>query len=479
MKKLLLVFFAVILLVSCKKNISILNEEYKRPLTAIPSMLFANAQKELADAVATPDINLSVFRLIAQHWTQTTYFDESKYNFDRRQVAEGWWGLLYRDVLRDLDETKRLTTAQDTVLVNPKIQKNQLALAEILEVYTYAILVNTFGNIPYTEALNINILNPKYDDAKTIYYDLLARLDKALSNLDPAEESFGASDLLFGGNIASWEKFGNSLKLKLGMILADSDPTKAQQIVDQAAPNVIQSNAENAAFHYLATPPNTNPTYDYLITNGRRGDYVPSKTIIDTMLLFQDARISKYFRKAPNGTYSGGVVGKANTYSDLSKLTAIILQPTFEALLMDYSEVEFLLSEAKARGWAPGVVGTARDHYNKAIEASILYWGGTVTDYTNYIAQPSVGGTITALNYKQKIGTQKWIALYNRGFDAWTEIRRLDYPKLPDPLDKVSDFPVRLRYPTQEQTLNGANYSQAAAAIGGDRLTTKLFWDKN
>ncbi|HMW75563.1 MAG TPA: SusD/RagB family nutrient-binding outer membrane lipoprotein, partial [Saprospiraceae bacterium] len=65
-----------------------------------------------------------------------------------------------------------------------------------------------------------------------------------------------------------------------------------------------------------------------------------------------------------------------------------------------------------------------------------------------------------------------------RGFDAWTEIRRLDYPVLPAPADPVTDFPVRYTYPVQEQNLNTAKWTEAAAAIGGDDVTTKLFWDK-
>lgn len=81
--------------------------------------------------------------------------------------------------------------------------------------------------------------------------------------------------------------------------------------------------------------------------------------------------------------------------------------------------------------------------------------------------------------YKQKIGTQKWIALYNRGFEAWTEWRRLDYPVLTAPADALSDIPVRYTYPVQEQNLNTANYDDAVSAIGSDKVTTKIFWDVN
>jgi Susd and RagB outer membrane lipoprotein len=68
--------------------------------------------------------------------------------------------------------------------------------------------------------------------------------------------------------------------------------------------------------------------------------------------------------------------------------------------------------------------------------------------------------------------------LYNRGLEAWTEWRRLDYPVLVAPVDALSEIPVRYTYPVQEQNLNVTNYTEAASAIGGDEVTTKIFWDK-
>ena len=71
-----------------------------------------------------------------------------------------------------------------------------------------------------------------------------------------------------------------------------------------------------------------------------------------------------------------------------------------------------------------------------------------------------------------------WVALYNIGFEGWTSWRRLDFPMLVAPPDAVSGIPVRFTYPIIEQTLNAASYQSASAAIGGDAVETKLFWDK-
>ena len=155
-----------------------------------------------------------------------------------------------------------------------------------------------------------------------------------------------------------------------------------------------------------------------------------------------------------------------------------IADPTFEALLLDYSEVRFLLAEAVERGFS--VPGTAQEHYNAAVTASITYWGRTQAEATAYLAQPAVNYATAPGDWRQKIGTQKWIALYNRGFDAWLEWRRLDAPNLQPPTGEgVGNLtiPTRLIYPINEQTLNGANRAAAATAIGGDLRETKLFWD--
>jgi hypothetical protein len=189
-----------------------------------------------------------------------------------------------------------------------------------------------------------------------------------------------------------------------------------------------------------------------------------------------DPRLPKYFTPI-NGAFVGGTYGTSNNYTLFSKPAAQIIDPEFRGVLLDYAEVEFLLAEAVERGFNVG--GTAADHYNMAVTASILDWGGTATQATEYLAKPQVNYATGGANFKEKIGVQKWIALYNRGWDAWTEWRRLDYPQLQAPADAFSpSVPVRLTYPVLEQTLNPTNYSQAVSSMGQDVLTTKLFWDK-
>jgi len=104
--------------------------------------------------------------------------------------------------------------------------------------------------------------------------------------------------------------------------------------------------------------------------------------------------------------------------------------------------------------------------------------GGSAGDAATYLAQPSVAYSTAAGAYKQKIGFQKWIAMFNRPFEGWTELRRLDFPVLTAPVAAKSGFPNRFTFPGNEQQLNGTNYTDAATKVGGDKVETKLFWDK-
>lgn len=265
------------------------------------------------------------------------------------------------------------------------------------------------------------------------------------------------------------------------MVLADVDNSKTKVLVEQAAPNVFTSNADNARFPYLASPPNYNQIAANLNPDfSTRQDYVIAGALVDAMNARNDPRRPFYFTTV-NGQYIGGNYGFANAYADFSHVSDKIMAPDFEALLLDYSEVEFLLAEAIERGYAVG--GTAEEHYNAAITASILYWGGTSGEATTYLSQPGVAYSTAGGTYKEKIGIQKWIALNNRGIDAWIEWRKFDYPVLLPPsggsVPVGLQIPVRLIYPINEQTLNGENRNAASTSIGGDVATTKLWWDVN
>ena len=474
MKKIFLTLLGFVLVTAgCKKNITNLNIDPKNPSSAPSYALFTNAQHTLVNTLTSSNVNLNIFRLIVQYWQETTYTDESNYDLGTRSINDAVWNALYRDVLRDLQEAKTLIPKD---VLDANVQKNEIAIADIMQIVTWYYLVTTYGNIPYSEALNIDNTFPKYDDAKTIYNDLLTRLDADIAALSTSAGSYAAADIIYGGNVAAWKKFANSFKVKMGMTIADDNNAKAKTTVESAvASGVFTSNADNAEFAYLSSPPNTNPIWVDLVQSGRK-DFIASEAIIEEMKNLDDPRLDDYFTEDAVGDYSGAVAGAGGNYATFSKPDETITAPDFPALLLDYSETEFFLAEAVERGYNVG--GTAQQHYNNAITASVVYWGGTVAEANAYLSQPIINYATAPGTYKQKIGVQKWIALYNKGWDAWIEWRRLDYPQLTPAVDAQSVIPLRYPYPVNEQNVNGTNYEDAAAAIGGDLVSTRLWWDK-
>lgn len=476
MKRIYLILLVLIgITTSCTKNFEQFNTDTKRASVVPGGFLFANAQKAYADQESNTGVNVNEFMQWSQYWTATTYTDETNYDIVNRTVAGTVFRIYYRDILRDLKEAKDLIAAEpaigETALAN---QKNRIAIADMMQVLVYSQLVNIYGDVPYTEALDITNIYPKYDDGLTMYKDMLSRLTADVADLDEAAGSFGSDDLYMGGDVAMWKKFGNTLKVRLGITLADVDDAAAKAAVEAAYAGTFAA-GENCQLVYEG---GANSNFFYLdLVNSGRDDFVGANTLIDMLTSLGDPRIGKYFDNNVE-PYLGGPYGESNPFPAYSHVAPAIIDATFPAVIADYTEVEFYLAEAAARGYSVG--GTAEEYYNAGITSSILRWGGTQAEVDAYLAKPEVAYNSEG-NWKQQIGTQAWLAFYTRGLIGFTSWRRLDFPILNAPSSLEGDYngiPKRYTYPINEQTLNPESYSAAAAAIGGDNLTTPLFWDK-
>jgi hypothetical protein len=477
MKKYLIALLPIVMLGACTKDITSLNTNPKLYPTVPATTLFTQAEHVFVNTHTSANVNLNIFRLIEQQWQETTYNDESLYNINGRSINAGVWNSYYRDVLNNLKLAKDAIPT-DASIPSADVKKNDIAIADILQVHAFYYLVTTFGNIPYSQAFDPKNNFPKYDDAVTVYKDLLTRLNADIAALNTGAASYGAADVIYKGDITKWKKFANTLKLKMGMTISDSDAATAKTTVESAvAGGVFTGNVDNATFAYLGATPNTNPIWVDLVQSGRT-DFVACSTLTDQLNATLDPRGSKYFTDTPPAL-KGALPGAKANYDNFSHVSATITATTFPGLILDYAETEFYLAEAVEKGYTVG--GTAAGHYAAGVQASFDYWGAGSA--TAYLALPSVA--YSSANYKQLLGFQKWLADYNRGWDAWIETRRLDYPQLKAPskavggFDATTPFPVRFNYPIAESNVNGANYKAASAAIGGDVVTSKLFFDKN
>jgi hypothetical protein len=481
-----LLLVVIALLASCTDKFAEYNTDTKNPSEVEGEWLFSNAEKTLSDQISSTNVNNNVWKLWAQYWTETTYTDEANYDIVNRTIADWtfyyyYTGAVSNDgVLSDLQRAKELITAETpSSAEGTTTQQNKLYIIDLLQVYSYERLVDIFGSVPYTEALDINNIHPKYDDGMSIYQDLITRVKADIAGLDESGDSYGSADLYYGGDVAAWKKFAYTLQVKLGITLADADPALAQSTVESAYENAFSSSDDDCLMPYLTNTPNTNTLYEDLVLSGRH-DFVPANTIVDIMNNLSDPRLPLYFTKH-DGVYVGGDYGESSPFDNYSHVSDKLLDPTFPGFLLTYTELQFYLAEAAARGYNVGK--SAEEYYNEGIKSSIMWWGGTADEATAYLENPSVNYA-SAVNstgsWKEVIGTQSWLASYTRGLVGYTTWRRLDYPifNLAPTIDSYDQIPVRFTFPINEQTLNKDNYEAAATAIGGDLLTTKIFWDK-
>ena len=496
-KSLIILSLSFFSFISCVDDSDNYNDDRDKPYEVPAESLLTNAQKSLVDQMTTPSVNLNVFRFFEKYWATTDYPSDAIFNFlGTRKVPDNHWTELYTDVLGDLESAKQAVASETkpstmTQADFDKIQSNKTAIIDILQIYTFQILVDSFGDIPYSESLDPSNVLPKYDDDAEIYPQLIDRLNNDISKLDESYNSFSSGDYILEGDVSKWKLFANSLKIKLGINLADINGGLAKTTVEAAYnAGVIVDNSQNISFDYPSGAPNYNPIYANVIASGRN-DYVGEETIINYMNNLGDSRISAYFTylknldESPildengNFVYEGGILGESNDYPpSVSGPGEMMTAPDFPSFLFDAAEINFYLAEAAARGYSVGA--TPEFYYNAAITASFEQWN--VEGISSYLSNPEVNYATAPGSWKQKIGMQAWVAMYNRGFESWNFNRRLDYPMLETPNAVPAaegKTPTRMTYPIAEQTVNEANWTAASTAIGGDKLTTKIFWDVN
>jgi len=206
MKKFIIIAFILIGAISCTNDFSAWNVDPKQATEIPASTLFSNAEITLVRTVK----GNGFFSNLAQYWTATTYPEVSNYDVRAGGDATGsFWNSLFIGVLIDLKESTKILTAETATLAPALLlkNKNQLAVVSILEVYTYHVLVDVFGDVPFTEALDIENPSPKYDNDTDIYVALFTKLDGAIANLNETAGSFGGADFIYNGDVSSWKKF--------------------------------------------------------------------------------------------------------------------------------------------------------------------------------------------------------------------------------------------------------------------------------
>lgn len=470
--KLIIGALAVISLSSCQRDLLSLNENPKQPAILPSETLLAMGQQQFFYYTHTGSVNFNNYRFFVQQWAETTYTDETNYDLITRNQPRNHWNRMYVYSLNNYETAKKNLVAEP--VASEVIRTNMNATLEISQIVVWENLVNTYGDIPYFDALKADEGNfaPKYDDDKAIYTDLLSRITAVVATINESADGYGSGDLVYGGDMTKWKHLANSVKLRLALNLADTDPAAAKAAAESAyASGVISSDDEAYTLQFAGGTFN-NPIYDDLVASGRN-DFVPSELLINTMNAKNDPRRETWFTQV-NGAWVGGVFGSLNPFNGKSHLTDFFLAADGPAKYLGYEEVLFMRAEAAQRGFNVG--GTAVTLYNQAVLTSMELNGVSTADAAAYLA----AHPYDAANWKKSIGEEAWVALFDSPFAAWTFARRLDNPVFVNPPNsKTEGVPVRMIYSDQEYVLNKANVTAAASAIGGDKVITKLFWDVN
>lgn len=480
---------------ACETDLTGLNKNPNSPSIDTPppaGTIFTNAVAASAGYVGGAGYQNSGVSLLAQHTAQAQYVDEDRYAY-RSTTVDGWFNGPYVADLMDY---------QQVYAVGQKNKDpNTWGPAKVMQTLMFQTLTDMFGDIPYSQALQGtagSTLKPQYDAQKDIYYGML----KALTDASTAMGSgtgLGSGDQIYGGSAAQWKKFSNALRLRLAMRLQKADAAKASAEIAAAiagSGGLLTSNADNAKVTWPGDDQYNNP---WAANFAGRDDYRMGKTLMDVLIANSDPRLTVYAQPtvADPTKYAGEPNGldnaSASAYmTQASRIGAIFYPgktvygtygtadgkktPTY---LVTYAEQNFILAEAANRGIGGLNAAQAAGYYNAAVTASITQWGGSAAAAAAYLAQPAIaykGGT----DGLTQILTQKWIAFFTQGQEAWSDWRRTGIPAnlTPGPKATLAYIPKRMVYATTEQTVNKAALDAAIARQGADLMSTPVWWAK-
>ncbi len=481
MKKISIFLLAIssLFVVSCDKDFEELNQDPNNP-TEIPAhLLLGNMVRNQQNAIYNTFVGADMGLCWSQQWSKVQYNDEERY-IPRRPSIDLLWGGgglnagtsgIYTSVLLESKDMETLAIAEGNT--------NLQAISLILRANGFQILTDMFGPIPFNEALNPNNTKPAYDSQEAVYDGILALLNQADAILANGSGAVPAtSDLVYGGNMAKWKKFAGALKLKALMRISKKRNVSAEVQALVNSGNLMASNADSAQLMYLGSQPDANPIYETIVF-GTRAEYKVSSVLVDKLNTLNDPRLPVYAQKNNAGNYVGNIPGEenSNNYNGFSSPGTRYLAPTLPGVILSFAQQQLFLAEAANEGYIAGGVTAARDYYFSGITANNVENGVSATDAATYIAQPSIDFS-TLVDGRQKIAEQMWIALYGQGLEAWTEWRRTGFPVL-SPVVQAAEtsIPTRFYFPSNEVSLNRANYQSASATLdNGDVLTSKLWF---
>ena len=495
----------------CDKDFDTININPNSPETVTSNLLLPNVIRSTTNEIAGRAWGYG--NVVMQQTAKIQFTNEDRYNWG----PQGNPYSTFYNSLRDINNIIQISSEAG--------QQNYVGIAKVLRANLFSFMTDAYGDLPYSEAIQAKagVNYPKFDSQESIYNGILAELQEANQILGTSGETV-TGDILFNGDVMRWKKFANSLRLRILMRLSDRrDPSADMQAIlaNPSANPIFTSNEDQAALQYLQDVPNQHPLYT--TRSGSFDEYRLSEKMEGVLKEINDPRLFAYAQ--PTNASGAGIVGDPEDYEGVpnglgdeealqyapsgdpakggsnfisrvgllwscSACTGLANPLGYQAILMSYSELQFILAEARERGFI--TQGDAGTYYRTGVQASMDYYKGRyelinlpqIADRLvldeSYFAQPTVSYSGTTEEKLAKIGTQKWLALYFTGMEGWYDWRRTGYPEIiPGPAAFINTVPVRYIYPSSVQSLNEDNYKAVIASQGPDAITTRVWWDVN
>jgi hypothetical protein len=391
------------------------------------------------------------------------------------------------------------------------------ALADILKVAALHRVSDNYGPVPYSR-IGQGVLGSAYDSQEDVYKGFIKDLDAAIRELDsfikadPTAQPLRKFDLIYGGDYKKWIVFANSLKLRLAMRMVYVEPGLAEKYAKEAVNNeygVMTGNRDNAVLKSGLGIQVFNPLW---VCWERYTDIRMGASMESFLKGYKDPRMEKYFAPGTSGgeiygVRNGAVINNKAMYMLAAHPNVSNNSTESPVLWMCAAEMYFLRAEGALRKWS-NMGGTAEELYNKGIETSFEHRGvggsaaymadetSVPANFTDKAGSSGVAAT-TTIKIKwnagagpeenlERIITQKWLALFPEGQEAWTEFRRTGYPKIFPVVRNNSGGTIstdkqirRIPFPQSEYRANKEEVDKAVTLLGGpDNGGTKLWWDK-
>jgi hypothetical protein len=454
--KILVVAILSILLTNCEGSIEGINTDPFAATSIDPSLLMP--QVLVAGFSANRTVELNSMNMHSQSWSATVGFGVFRnpeiYNISPNTTNNVWVGQ-YTTALRNLSQMRILTEAN-----NPSAL-NIIGQAQVLEAFAYLNLTQIFGDIPFSQAIQVTEFpNPEFDTQEEVLRGIPVLVDQALANLSADTDIIGSADLLYSGDRAAWIRFANSLKLKALMLIANVDPSSVQSEIQNVANQpLILENSQDAILNYSDAPGNENPIWRTIdrFGGGVNSFWGAGIPIVNIMNASDDPRRATYFDTNEDGNFVGQEQGVFST-AGVSTISLNIIRPAMPDIYASAAETNFYLAEAALLGY---ISGDANDFYRAGIMASMNSYDGTpgaISQADKDAFMASAKGTITgdaqdaALT---KIHEEIYVANFTRAIESWTNTRRNKVPALTLPTGAViGDFIRRYQIPLSEVTSN-------------------------